>query len=64
MSKWNYSFTPSQRGVQILPSVNLLTVLNMSLIIQWYSKLIFWFVFSPDLMDIDLPSIHIIPQVM
>ena len=64
MHKWIYSFTLSQRGVLILTSLNLLTVLNIGFTIQWFSKVIYWLVFSPDIVDSDFPSIHVIPEVM
>ena len=64
MHKMLYSFTNSQRGVPILPYLNSLPVLNKSLIIQWFFKVICWLVFSPDLVDSDFPSIHIILEVM
>ena len=64
MHKLIYSLTLSQLGVPISPSLNLLPVLNMSLLIWWFSKVIFWLVFSTDIVDSDLISIHIIPEAM
>ena len=64
MHKLIFSSTPSQWGVQMLPSLDLIPVLNMSLLIQWFSKVIYWLVFSPDIVDSDFPSIHVIPEVM
>ena len=59
-----YSFTNSHRGVPILTYLNSLPVLNKSLIIQWFFKVIFRLDFSPDLVDSDFPSIQITPEVM
>ena len=64
MHKLIYSLTLSQLGVPISPSLNFLPVLNMSLLIWWFSKVILWLVFSPDIVDSDLLSIHIIPEAM
>ena len=64
MHKWIYSFTISQCGVLILPSWNLLPVISMGFLMQWFGKVICWLVFSPDLVDSGFPSIHIIPEAM
>ena len=64
MHKLIYSLTLYQLGVPISPSLNFLPVLNMSLLIWWFSKVIFWLVFSTDIVDSDLLSIHIIPEAM
>ena len=57
-------FTHSQLGIQILPSLNQLPVIKMGLLIQWFSKVIYWLVFNTDLVCSDFPSIHIIPEAM
>ena len=57
-------FTHSQLGIQILPSLNQLPVIKMGLLIQWFSKVIYWLVSGPDLMYSNLPSIHITPEVI